>query len=249
MPTLPYLALSLIVIAAIVIAERRWNPQPTDWRRNLEAWLVQLTIAETLLPLIHGWGAPAWLDGARMPFLLGFAVFLVARDFAEFAFHVAQHRVPLLWAMHSLHHSDPEMSTTTAARHFWGDQLLKAVTVWPAAALVVAPTPAMVLGYSLVAFYHYFIHADLRVDFGRWSWLLNSPAYHRRHHSQLPEHYGSNFAGLLPVFDVLAGSYRRPDGWPPTGLEQAPQTFGETIAWPLVLRRREAAGRSGVSPA
>ncbi|MEO6041048.1 MAG: sterol desaturase family protein, partial [Croceibacterium sp.] len=89
---------------------------------------------------------------------------------------------------------------------------------------------AVYIGLSL---WNYVSHAGIRLDFGRGSWLLNSPAYHRRHHSSDPEHYGSNFAALFPIFDVIAGSYRRPDGYPPTGLEMRPETLADLVLWPL----------------
>ena len=39
---------------------------------------------------------------------------------------------------------------------------------------------------------------------------------------------------LLPIFDVIAGSYHRGCGMPPTGLETHPRSFGEVAAWPLL---------------
>jgi sterol desaturase/sphingolipid hydroxylase (fatty acid hydroxylase superfamily) len=73
------------------------------------------------------------------------------------------------------------------------------------------------------------------LNFGKLSWLLNSPAYHRRHHSSLPEHFNSNYAALLPIWDVLAGSYRRPDSMPPTGLAGAPSNIAQAMLWPIRL--------------
>ena len=91
------------------------------------------------------------------------------------------------------------MNATTTERHFWGDQFIKAVTIWPAASLVVRPsTPALVV-YVMFGLWNYVAHSKLPFSFGRFSWVLNSPAYHRRHHSALPEHHNSNFAALLPV--------------------------------------------------
>ncbi|OYX16779.1 MAG: hypothetical protein B7Z07_02035 [Sphingomonadales bacterium 32-67-7] len=154
-------------------------------------------------------------------------------DLGEYLFHRAQHASPLLWRMHSLHHSDHDMNATTTNRHFWGDSLLKALTIWPLAALIVAPTPTASAIYVALSLWNYFSHSAIDVNFGRWSWLINSPAYHRRHHSIRPEHYGSNFAALFPVFDVIAGSYHRPVGFPPTGLDERPEHIGHILLWPL----------------
>jgi sterol desaturase/sphingolipid hydroxylase (fatty acid hydroxylase superfamily) len=47
------------------------------------------------------------------------AAYTMAMDFGEYLFHRAQHRIPAMWAMHSLHHSDTAMNISTTQRHFW----------------------------------------------------------------------------------------------------------------------------------
>ena len=68
---------------------------------------------------------------------------------------------------------------------------------------------------------------------GRGSFLLNCSAYHRLHHARAAEHYGANYAALFPIFDVIAGSYRRAETFVETGLDEAPRTLREALAWPL----------------
>jgi len=239
-------------VALVLTLIERWRGgRGADWRRNIEAWGVYFAATVLLLPLLHGWRGAALLDGARMPFVIGFVLFLVVKDFGEYAYHRAQHVVPWLWAMHSLHHSDPAMAALTTQRHFWGDQLLKQVTVWAFPLMLIRPTTAMLGAYGVCSLWNFVVHADLPLDFGRCSWLLNSPAYHRRHHSALPEHYDSNFAALFPIFDVICGSYHRPEGRPPTGLPRQPRGWGELVIWPLVWNQAGLAARllSPPSPA
>lgn len=238
------MALTAIVLTA---AEWRRNPAPADWKVNLQCWAVGLTVAITILPLLAHGGLPSVFDGKALPFWLALALFVLAMDLGEFLFHRAQHTVPFLWAMHALHHSDPDMSALTTQRHFWGDSILKSLTIWPAAAMLISPTPEIVAGYGVIGLWHFFAHARLDANFGRWSWLINSPAYHRRHHSTLPEHYNSNFAGLFPIYDVIFGTYHRPEGFPPTGLDSKPGSLREVLVWPLreVRRRAEPAAVQG----
>lgn len=235
---------SMLVALGLTAIEHLRRPAQTDWLLNLQAWATRLLVTVIVLPVFRIAGLPSLLDGAALPFWLGFPVFLVVMDLAEYLFHRAQHRVPLLWAMHSLHHSDPEMSALTTERHFWADQLFKSVTVWAAALLVIAPTAEMVGLFAVISLWNFVSHSRLRLDLGRWSWLLNTPAYHRRHHSRLPEHFDSNFAALFPLFDVIAGSYHRPDGFPPTGLSRAPQNWREMATWPA----HHAGGEDEASP-
>jgi sterol desaturase/sphingolipid hydroxylase (fatty acid hydroxylase superfamily) len=226
-----------LVVTVLVVIEHLAGVRGTDWRNNLLAWAMQMVATFVFIPLLPLWQGHALLDGAALPFWLAFPAYLVVHDLGEYLFHRAQHRIPALWAMHALHHSDPSMSVLTTQRHFWGEPLIKTLTVWSAASLIVSPTPLLVLGYALLSLWNFVAHSALRIDFGRWSWLLNSPAYHRRHHSSLPEHYDSNFAALFPIFDVIAGSY-----FPPTGLDRKPEGAADLALWPLVFhgwRRKE----------
>jgi sterol desaturase/sphingolipid hydroxylase (fatty acid hydroxylase superfamily) len=226
------------VMAGITALENRRNPGPTDWARNLQAYGLDFGVAYFVHVYWPQWLGGSLIDASHMPFAVGLVLFFFARDFTEWLFHYAQHRLPWLWAMHSLHHSDPEMTALTTNRHFWGDRLVKALTIWPLSTMLINPTNTMFVIYATVSLYNYFIHANLKVNFGRWSWLLNSPAYHRRHHSRLAEHYDTNFAALFPIFDVIAGTYRRPDGWPPCGLDDQPRSFADLIDWPFKSRLR-----------
>jgi sterol desaturase/sphingolipid hydroxylase (fatty acid hydroxylase superfamily) len=230
-------------MAGITALEKLRHPGPTDWVRNLQAYGLDFGIGYFVYAYWPQWLGGSLVDASHLPFAAGLVLFFLARDFTEWLFHYAQHKLPWLWAMHSLHHSDPEMTALTTNRHFWGDHLVKALTIWPLATMLIQPTGAMMTIYAVVSLYNYFIHANLRVDFGRWSWLLNSPAYHRRHHSRLPEHYDTNFAALFPIFDVIAGTYRRPDGWPPCGLDEAPKSFVDLLDWPFRGRLRGAVKR------
>ncbi|MBC2650943.1 sterol desaturase family protein [Novosphingobium aerophilum] len=229
-----FLAASVLVICVITVFERIRHPGPTDWWRNLQAWALQMGIGMVVMRVWPDWHGGSLIDVRTMPFWLALPIFILVRDFLEFFYHYAQHRIPALWAMHSLHHSDPEMTALTTNRHFWGDQLIKGLTIWSATSMITTSTFPLMATYAWMSLYNYFIHANLKVDFGRWSWVLNCPAYHRRHHSRLPEHYDTNFAALFPIWDVLFRTYRRPDGWPPCGLDEgAPQSLGDLFAWPL----------------
>ena len=219
---------TVIVLTAIEMFTRR-----IDWSSraiNLKAWGASLG-ASIFLPLVQ-YSVPVSLV-TDAPLWVGIPLYIVVNDLAEYLFHRAQHASPILWKLHSLHHSDHDMNATTTQRHFWGDPFLKSLTIWPLAAFIIAPNPAITTVYFLVTLWSFVSHAAIDLDFGKWSWLLNSPAYHRRHHSSRPEHYNSNFAALFPIFDVLAGSYRRPDDNPPTGLDHRPNRFVEILLWPL----------------
>jgi sterol desaturase/sphingolipid hydroxylase (fatty acid hydroxylase superfamily) len=182
-------------------------------------------------------GGPISIPAHGWRFIAGASIYVIAMDFGEYLFHRAQHRLPWLWAMHSLHHSDAKMNVSTTLRHFWGDHLIKSVTIFLVVGCIFKIDLEVAAIYNIVSLYNYVTHANIDLGFGRWSVALNSPRYHRIHHSALAEHHDLNFAALFPIFDVLFGSYHRPlrGEFPETGLglnDPCPSLF-DAVIWPL----------------
>jgi sterol desaturase/sphingolipid hydroxylase (fatty acid hydroxylase superfamily) len=70
-----------------------------------------------------------------------------------------------------------------------------------------------------------FIHMNLRLSLGFLGPIIVGPQHHRVHHSIQPQHIDKNFALFFPVWDIMFGTYYRPEKgeYPATGL-----TTGET---------------------
>jgi len=239
-PYAPVAAVALFLMAA----ERLWPARKTrgELGANAVAFILTaismraiagaLSAMETAFINAHGGGL---IDLRALPWPVGAAVYLVAMDFGEYIFHRAQHQLPWMWAMHSLHHSDRELGVTTTERHFWLEPAIKAVSIWLVVALLFKVNAAILAVYFVAGFYHLFVHANLKVGFGPLSWLLNSPQYHRLHHSREPAHHNANFSALLPLFDVLSGAYRRPGPgeFPLSGLDDETASPLDLLVWPL----------------
>jgi sterol desaturase/sphingolipid hydroxylase (fatty acid hydroxylase superfamily) len=170
-------------------------------------------------------------------FLVSFVVLILSIDFFSYLVHRAQHQIPVLWAMHSLHHSAEALTMITGARHFWFEDTLY-VALFPVLGIVFKIPPEMVTPIMLF----YFLlgdgmgHLNLRVSFGRFGLLMQNPQYHRIHHSLEPQHWNKNFCKLLPVFDVIFGTAWKPgkDEFPATGLTGEKATgFVDAIIWPI----------------
>lgn len=81
----------------------------------------------------------------------------------------------------------------------------------------------------------------MQIPFGPLRWLIASPQFHHWHYANQREAYDKNFAGQLPVLDVLFGKYNV------TGdkvLEKygvddpIPSTYFGQIGYPLLPRRK-----------
>jgi sterol desaturase/sphingolipid hydroxylase (fatty acid hydroxylase superfamily) len=170
-------------------------------------------------------------------FLMALGVFVLATDIVAYFVHRAQHRVPLLWAMHSLHHSAEALTLVTGARHFWIEQLLL-TTFFPVVAVLFRAPDTVILVASL--FYFVFdacVHVNIKIPFGPFCFIVNNPQLHRIHHSIRPEHRDKNFCKLLPLLDIIFGTawHPAPDDFPETGIVDGPKPSGwlDGVAWPL----------------
>jgi sterol desaturase/sphingolipid hydroxylase (fatty acid hydroxylase superfamily) len=214
--------------------------------RVIYSVLYPLSVGLTTLMVNALGGGLIELPASGVGLAVAIPCFVLMMDAGEYVFHRAQHRIPFLWSMHSLHHSDPALNVSTAPRHFWGEMLLKAVTVYALMGLLFKANAVVVGAYTIFGLYNYVLHMNVPIGFGRWQPLLNSPQFHRLHHSALPEHHNCNFNQFFPIFDVLCGTYRQPrhDEYPPTGLLNGdiPRTLHNMLLWPW--RRSSAVSMS-----
>ena len=149
------------------------------------------------------------------------AVSLLITDFFYYWLHRAQHKIDWLWQQHILHHSEVSLNVSTSMRHHWLEPIFQGFAIALPMSVIFKMTPVSMWTVSVVvAGWSWFIHMNVRLHLGRFGWLVAAPQVHRIHHSLVPEHLNHNFAAYFPVWDVLFGTYYRPqrDEYPPTGV-------------------------------
>ncbi|MBN9078155.1 MAG: fatty acid hydroxylase [Rhizobiales bacterium 65-79] len=151
-------------------------------------------------------GMEPWIAGIISFFLL---------DFAVWAEHVASHKVPVLWRIHRMHHSDTGFDVTTALRFHPFEIVLS--MFWKAAVVILLGAPALaVLLFEIVLNgSSMFNHANARLP-GKLDALLRlvlvTPDMHRVHHSSRRPETDSNYGFNFPFWDRLFSTYRhRPE--------------------------------------
>jgi sterol desaturase/sphingolipid hydroxylase (fatty acid hydroxylase superfamily) len=130
-----------------------------------------------------------------------------ASDLVGYWMHRAMHRVPLLWRFHRLHHDAHETTWIDAWRQHPLDFVLHGIAVGVPGALLGATLSDVASVVVLRKAFTTFLHANVRVEFGRLGLVLASPAFHRRHHSAEPRDFDTNFAGTFPLWDLLFGTH------------------------------------------
>jgi sterol desaturase/sphingolipid hydroxylase (fatty acid hydroxylase superfamily) len=127
-------------------------------------------------------------------------------------------------------------------------------------ARIITAGPIVALGYNVSAvaaftafttFYAITLHANLRWTYGPLRYAIASPAFHRWHHTCAVEGQDKNFAGFLPVWDLMFGTFHMPRGRQPELFGVADPVPGGLIGqlvYPFRRKRRDGRpipGRAG----
>jgi sterol desaturase/sphingolipid hydroxylase (fatty acid hydroxylase superfamily) len=230
----PELSWYVVAIAFALPLEAHFGSrQPASWRErcgNVAAMLLHFGIGGLVLQLLLatsiGQGLAAYPREPRHELLRNPYVWALASvvlvDALYYGYHRLQHAVPLFWGIHRLHHTDPAMNVTTARRtHFLERMLQYLVLSLPMLWALGANLEGALLATGINWLFLYAGHADVRLDLGWLTPIVVGPRYHRIHHGRSLASRDTNFAQVLPLFDLLGGTYRRPgDEDPETGLER-----------------------------
>jgi sterol desaturase/sphingolipid hydroxylase (fatty acid hydroxylase superfamily) len=241
----------LFVITMICVArilERRWPIAINSVSEVIEDWKVggiNLALTSLLAPVTtvcsgvilstlgHGW---IHLPMNGYWYFVSIIILLVISDLYTYTFHRLQHAIPFLWAMHSFHHSANALTFATGIRHFWMERVMASAVLPIMPILFDIPLETQLI-LSLVHFLpDSCAHLNVRFPMGRMITVLNSPQWHRIHHSVMPEHRDKNFAALLPLWDILFRTawIPKPDEYPATGFDPPVRvSVIEGVIWPF----------------
>lgn len=144
---------------------------------------------------------PAWAEVALL---------VLARTLAQYGFHRLAHAWPPLWAVHSIHHSDRHLDATSGLR-FHPIEVIASGAILIGVSLLLAPPPEMLALFEIVEVLvggasHTSLPVPHRLD-RILSAVLITPGLHHLHHSDEMSEANSNYGALLPVWDMLFGTY------------------------------------------
>jgi sterol desaturase/sphingolipid hydroxylase (fatty acid hydroxylase superfamily) len=154
---------------------------------------------------------------ARLPLVLQVPLALVFVDVVAYWIHRALH-AGWLWRFHAVHHSARELDWLAGARNHPVGEIFSGV-VMMSLLLLVGFDPRVLAVTAPLGLYAILLHANVRWGAGRLRYVIATPLFHRWHHAHpdaLPEGRkgGVNFAALLPVWDLLFGTYYTPAAQP-----------------------------------
>jgi len=144
---------------------------------------------------------PSWLEAALAVLLLDLAIYWQ---------HRLMHRIPVLWRLHRVHHSDTAFDLTTGVR-FHPLEIALSMLIKLGLVAALGPHPGAVLAFELLlSLGSLWTHTDIalpgHVDRSLRR-LIVTPSMHRIHHSPLRAETDSNYGFHLSIWDRLFGSY------------------------------------------
>ncbi|RZI64932.1 MAG: sterol desaturase family protein [Variovorax sp.] len=242
--------IQIAILLAVIGPLQRWRPvEPVTDRRAIRTdilytvihrlGLFRLAMFFALDPVFDevlgalraaGWGTlhldELWPGVTDVPWV-AFAIYLVVLDLVEYFIHRGQHGFNWWWGLHSLHHSQRQMTMWSDNRNHLLDDVIHDTLIVVVAQLIgVAPGQFIAL-VALTQLSESLQHANLRLSFGALGerlWI--SPRFHRLHHSIGVGHEssgprtlgGHNFGVLLPWWDMLFRTVNFDRRYDPTGI-------------------------------
>jgi len=150
------------------------------------------------------------LSDISIPRALSVALSIFVMDLSYYALHRIHHKIPYLWRLHRLHHSDRKVDALTTALHHPLEIINSSLLI--IMFYVVFDIPVVVITWFayVMAFHTAFTHTKLVIpermnSFLRW--FIISPNMHHIHHSKDMKEGNSNFGNVFPWWDMLFKTY------------------------------------------
>ncbi len=165
--------------------------------RPVSAWTMEGRVG-----LLNWIPASGWARTAAAVILL---------DYTLWFWHWINHRVPLFWRFHRVHHVDRDMDASTGLRFHLGELVLS-VGYRALQIVVIGADPLAVSVYQiLLSASILFHHSNTRLPVGLERLLCRlivTPRMHGIHHSDYRNEADTNWSSILSAWDYLHGTVR-----------------------------------------
>ncbi len=181
---------------------------------------------------------------AGLPLILSMPIYWIVGDLSLYWVHRLMHSNRVLWAFHSVHHAQTDLSTLSQNRRHPVEGLLNGLALYlPLAFFLGLPTRTWVPIFALSQVFESLQHAAIDWRFGPFYRVLVSPAFHSIHHSADPRDHDRNFGLMFSFWDYLFGTAATHETMPARyGIDGVamPESFSLQVVKPFmqVLDRR-----------
>lgn len=171
------------------------------------------------------------------------AMFLVL-DFLDYAYHFGAHRIPWLWRLHLVHHTDRSLDVTTTFREHPLETLVRMLTLCLWVALCGASIQLLVLRQTFESIANIGQHSRVALPPALIRWLqyfFITPDMHQSHHHAYRPGTDCNYGDVLNLWDRLFGTLLSvPSAQIQFGVDthlQQHEDFSALLGWKSFRRR------------
>lgn len=189
----------------------------TRWFTNWTIVVLDSVFVRLLFPLVAV-GTALWaskngygiLNLLNVPFLPAAIISFFILDFAIWFSHLASHKIPIIWRVHRMHHSDVDIDVSTALRFHPIEIAISMLFKMAVVALLGAPAISVILFEIVLNGGAMFNHSNTRLPL--WldryiRWFFVTPDMHRVHHSTETNETDSNYGFNFSFWDRMFGTY------------------------------------------
>jgi len=155
-------------------------------------------------------GLVYWFTLSPLAAIIVSALFL--DFFGGWLSHFTEHKVPLFWRMHIIHHADNNVDVTSGLRHHPLESIWRGLFFLAAIIICGAPIYAVMIYQTLLTVFTGVTHANISLPPSidkMMSYFLVSPNMHKVHHHWKQPYTDSNYGAVFSIWDRLLGTFKK----------------------------------------
>ena len=193
---------------------KKWQHAIPNFFFTLTTIVINLSMAFLLLntsdwTIHNNFGVLQWIPGLTLWGEIILGVLLL--DFVgAYLPHYTEHRIKPLWMIHLVHHSDPNVDTTTANRHHPLESIIRFSFTLLGVFIIGTSIGIVMLYQALSLVSTQFNHANIRLPkkLDQWiSYIIVSPDMHKIHHHYRLPYTDTNFGNIFSIWDRMLGTF------------------------------------------
>ena len=193
---------------------KKWRHALPNFFFTITTILINLSMAFLLLntsdwTVNNNFGLLQWIPG--LPLWAAVILGVLLLDFiGAYLPHFTEHRIKPLWMIHLVHHSDPNVDTTTANRHHPLESFIRFFFTLMGVFILGTSIGIIMLYQAMSVVASQFNHANISLPkkIDRWiSYFLVSPDMHKVHHHYRLPYTDTNYGNIFSIWDRLLGTY------------------------------------------
>ena len=193
---------------------KKWQHAIPNFFFTLTTIVINLSMAFLLLntsdwTIKNNFGLLQWIPGLTLWGEIILGVLLL--DFVgAYLPHYTEHRIKPLWMIHLVHHSDPNVDTTTANRHHPLESIIRFLFTLLGVFIIGTSIGIVMLYQALSLLSTQFNHANIRLPkkLDQWiSYIIVSPDMHKIHHHYRLPYTDTNFGNIFSIWDRMLGTF------------------------------------------